>query len=153
MLITQFAYSDEFKQYMSTLFGPDTTRPENNMVNDFYRGFLGRFPDDGGYNLWLDQMRQAQCKGAAAVQELSYKLALSFVQSAEYKERERNNVEYVEDLYNAILRRGADCDGFNAWVRNLDASMSREEMLKLFTQSKEFQSRVDAVIEAGCILK
>jgi len=152
MLITQFAYSDEFKQYMTKLFGPDTTRPENNMVNDFYRGLLGRFPDDEGYKAWLEQMRKAQCKGAGVVQELSYKLSLLFVQSAEYRERERNNVEYVEDLYNAILRRGADCEGFLAWVKNLDAGMSREEMLKLFAESVEFQTRVNAVIAAGCIL-
>jgi len=153
MLITQFAYSDEFKLYMSNLFGPDTTRPENNMVNDFYRGFMNRFPDDGGYNAWLAEMRLAQCKGAAAVQELSHQLSLLFVQSAEYKDRKRDNVEYVEDLYNGILRRGADCNGFVAWVKNLDAGMSREEMLKLFTDSPEFQIRVDAVIAAGCILK
>ena len=69
MLITTFAYCDEFNAYMTTQFGADTTRPENNMVNDFYRGFLNRLPDDGGYNSWLVQMRAAQCTGAQAVRE------------------------------------------------------------------------------------
>ena len=72
MLITAFAYCDEFKEYMTTQFGADTTRPENNMLNDLYRGFLNRFPDDGGFNSWLTQMRQAQCTGQAAVRDLSY---------------------------------------------------------------------------------
>ena len=38
MLITSFAYSPEFTAYMTSLFGPDTTRPENNLLNDLYRG-------------------------------------------------------------------------------------------------------------------
>ena len=121
------------------------------MVNDFYRGFMNRFPDDSGFNSWLVQMRQAQCTGPQAVQELSYQLSLLFIQSAEYAGRNRNNIEYVEDLYNAILRRGADCEGFTAWVNSLDGGMSRVNMLGLFTASAEFQGRVNAVIAAGCL--
>ena len=150
MLITSFAYCDEFKAYMTTQFGADTTRPENNMVNDFYRGFLNRFPDDGGFNSWLTQMRQAQCTGQAAVRDLSYQLSLLYVNSAEYAGRNRNNAQYVEDLYNAILKRGADPAGFQAWVNNLNNGMTRQQALKFFTDSSEFQRRVNAVIAAGC---
>jgi hypothetical protein len=120
------------------------------MVNDFYRGILGRLPDDGGFNEWLGRMRTAQCIGAAAVEDLSYELALLFVQSGEYTAKGRNNVGYIEDLYNAILRRGADCGGFTAWVDNLN-SMTRVQVLQAFTASPEFQTRVDAVIAAGCL--
>jgi hypothetical protein len=121
------------------------------MVNDFYRGILGRLPDDAGFNAWLGEMRTAQCTSAQAVEDLSYELSLLFVQSGEYIERGRNNVGYVEDLYNAILRRGADCGGFTAWVDNLDI-MTRVQVLQAFTASPEFQTRVDAIIAAGCIL-
>ena len=98
----------------------------------------------------LSEMRAARCSGTAAVEELSYELSLLFVQSGEYIGRGRNNVGYVEDLYNAILRRGADCGGFTAWVDNLD-SMTRVQVLQAFTASTEFQTRVDAVIAAGCL--
>ena len=150
MLITSFAYSPEFTSYMTSLFGPDTTRPENNLLNDLYRGFLSRFPDTGGYNSFLLQMRIAQCQGAQAVRDLSYQISLLFIQSAEYTARNRTNEEYVEDLYNAILRRGADPAGFQAWVNNLN-TMSRQQVLQAFTSSAEFQTRVDAVIAAGCL--
>jgi hypothetical protein len=150
MLITQFAYSAEFKTYLTGLFGADTTRPENNMVNDFYRGILGRLPDDDGFNDWLGQMRTAQCTSAQAVEDLSYELSLLFVQSAEYTAKGRSNVGYIEDLYNAILRRGADCGGFQAWVNNLN-TMTRVQVLQAFTASPEFQTRVDAIIAAGCL--
>jgi len=149
MLITQFAYCDEFKTYLTSLFGVDTTRPENNLVNDFYRGILGRLPDDAGYNSWLAQMREAQCTGPQAVEDVSYAQSLAFVQSTEYTAKGRDNVCYIEDLYNAILRRGADCAGFHAWVNNLD-SMTRVQVLQAFTACIEFQTRVDAVIAAGC---
>ena len=144
ILITTFAYCDEFKAYMTTQFGADTTRPENNMVNDFYRGFLNRFPDDGGFNSWLTQMRQAQCTGQAAVRDLSYQLSSLFVNSAEYAGRNRNNAQYVEDLYNAILKRGADPAGFQAWVNNLNNGMTRQQALQVFHR----QHRVSG--ESGC---
>jgi hypothetical protein len=151
MLISQFAYSNEFKQLMTDTFGPDTTRPENSLVNDLYRGFLSRFPDTAGFNSYLAQMRTAQCTGADAVKNLSYQIALSFVQSAEYAARNRDNTGYVEDLYNGILRRGADCAGFTAWVNSLNSGTSRASVLKSFTDSTEFQTRVSVVIAAGCL--
>jgi hypothetical protein len=151
MVITQFAYSPEFALYMLNLFGTDTTRPENNLLNDLYRGFLNRFPDNAGYNYWLLQMRIAQCQGPQAVRDLCYQISLLFVGSAEYASRNRNNTEYVEDLYNAILRRGADPAGFQAWVNNLNSGMSRQDVLKFFTDSTEFLTRVNAVIAAGCL--
>ena len=119
-------------------------------MNDFYRGFLNRLPDDAGFNSWLTQMQAAQCMGAAAVENLSYQISLDFVQSAEYAGLNRNNTQYVEDLYNAILRRGADPAGFQAWITNLN-TMTRQQVLQDFTNSTEFQTRVNAVIAAGCL--
>jgi hypothetical protein len=151
MLITEFAYSAEFKKLMTDTFGADSTRAENNLLNDLYRGFLNRFPDDAGFNGYLTQMRTAQCTGADAVKNLSYQIALTFVQSGEYAGRNRNNAQYVEDLYNSILRRSADCAGFTAWVNSLNSGTSRASVLKSFTDSTEFQTRVGAVIATGCL--
>jgi hypothetical protein len=149
MLITQFAYSEEFTSYIESVLGSGTRRPENNLVNDLYRGFLNRFPDSGGFNSWLGLMRNAQCTGAQAVRDLTYQIALGFVQSTEYGLRNRSNSQYVEDLYNGILRRGADPAGFIAWVNALNTT-TRPQMVKLFTDSLEFQLRVQEVINAGC---
>jgi hypothetical protein len=154
MLITQFAYSDEFKLYVEGIFGPGTTRPEDNLVNDLYRGFLNRFPDSAGFDGWVALMRNAQCIGDQAVKDLTYQIALGFVQSQEYALRNRSNQEYVEDLYNGILRRGADPAGFTNWVTHLNSgTYTREQMLPLFTNSAEFQFRVQDIINAGCILR
>jgi hypothetical protein len=147
-----FVFSAEFNSYMVGLFGASTARPENNMVNDFYRGILSRLPDTAGYNAWLPQMRNAQCTGAQQVRDLSHQIASLFVASAEYVARARTNSGYVEDLYDAILRRGAAPNEITYWLDILTAgTMTREQVLQAFTDSPEFQTRVQTVIDAGCL--
>jgi hypothetical protein len=153
MVITQFANSPEFVLYMQNLFGPDTTRPENNLLNDFYRGILNVFPDQAGFNYYLGLMRIYQCNNdPAALRSLCHDIALSFVQSAQYQGRNRDNKGYIEDVYNAILRRSADATGFLFWVDCLEnGPCTRESVLQNFTDSPEFQGRVQKVIDAGCL--
>jgi len=150
MLITQFANTTEFRLYLESIFGAVVTRPENNLVNDFYRGFLGRLPDSSGFNFWLGKMRTAQCTSAQAVKDISNQIALTFTHSAEYISKNRSNSQFVEDLYNGILRRGADPAGFNFWVNALN-TLTRDQLLLSFTGSPEFQGRVNNVINAGCL--
>jgi hypothetical protein len=145
-----FIFSAEFNTYMTGLFGASTARPENNLVNDFYRGILSRLPDTMGFNYWLGLMRTAQCTGAQQVRDLSHQIASLFVASAEYVARARTNSGYVEDLYDAILRRGAAPWEVNYWVNYLGTA-TREQALQGFTDSNEFQTRVQAVIDACCL--
>jgi hypothetical protein len=129
-----------------------TTRPENDLINDFYRGLLHRFPDIIRFNFWLIIMRNARCAGEQAVRNTSHQITLAFLLSQEYTWQERNDSEYVEDLYDAILRRGADPVGFSFWIGSLDNNTyNREQVLQFFTNSPEFQLRVQEVINASCI--
>jgi hypothetical protein len=148
--LNYFVYSPEFNAYMTGIFGVSAARPENNLVNDFYRGILNRLPDTVGFNGYLGLMRTAQCTGAQQVRDLSNQIALGFIQSAEYGLRARTNSQYVEDLYDAILRRGALPAEVSYWVTFLNAA-TREETLPFFTGSPEFQTRVQTVIDAGCL--
>jgi hypothetical protein len=157
MLITEFANCVEFKVYLQAILGTMSTRPENNLVNDLYRGFLDRLPDSERFNWWLKDnpsmnMRDAQCSGPAAVRNLTNQIALAFIQSNEYTTRNRNNNQYVEDLYNGILKRGEDPAGYIHRVTSLNNdTYNRVQMLSEFTNSPEFQTRVQAVIGAGCV--
>jgi len=148
--LNYFVYSAEFELYMEGIFGVGTTEPENNLVNDFYRGILGRLPDTGGFNGYLGLMRAAQCTGAQQVRDLSNQIALGFIQSAEYGLRGRTDSQYVEDLYDAILHRGALPLEVNYWLNYLTTS-TREQALQFFTDSPEFQIRVQEVIDVGCL--
>ncbi|MBI5675430.1 MAG: DUF4214 domain-containing protein [Nitrospirae bacterium] len=151
LLMNYFVFSEEFKSYMDGLFGDTTVRPEYNLVNDLYRGFLSRLPDDAGFNYWLAQMQTAQCNGdPQAIRDLTSQMALLFLNSQEYADRNTSNSEYIEDLYNGILRRGAELAGYQYWLGALNGGTTRPEMLQLFVDSTEFQGRVTEVINAGC---
>jgi hypothetical protein len=156
MLITEFANSEEFALYLHGRVGTMSTRPENNLLNDLYRGFLGRLQDSAGFNHWLGQMQAAQCSGATAVRNLTYQIAQAFVRSTEYTNRKRNNSQYVEDLYNGILKRGADPAGYRYWTTRLGTLTSVPQRLLVlteFTKSTEFQTRVQEIISAGCVAR
>ncbi|UCF94328.1 MAG: DUF4214 domain-containing protein [Desulfobacterales bacterium] len=105
-------------------------------------------PDSAGFSDWVDLMRAAMAAGEQAVKDLAYQIALGFLQSPEYRLRDRSNEEFLEDLYNGILRRGALKEEFAGWVGYIDAGMTREEVLRAFTDSTEFQLRVQAIIDA-----
>jgi len=145
-----FIFSAEFNSYMAGIFGVSTARPENLLGNDFYRGILGRLPDTVGFNYWLGLIRTAQCMGAQQVRDLSHQIASLFVASAEYEARGRTNSGFVEDLYDAILRRAAAPWEVSYWVGFLNTA-TREQVLQGFTDSPEFQTRIQDIINAGCL--
>jgi hypothetical protein len=150
LLLNYFIFSEEFRIYMEGIFGDTTVWPEYNLVNDLYRGFLSRLPDDEGFNAWLALMQEAQCTGEQAVRDVTLEIVVTFLYSAEYIARGTDNSNYIEDLYNGILRRGAELGGYLAWLDYLNSGASREEVLQLFVDSDEFQGRVQEVIDAGC---
>ncbi|MHC4685858.1 MAG: DUF4214 domain-containing protein [Planctomycetota bacterium] len=152
LLLNYFIFSTEFILYMEGIFGDTAVRPEYTLVMDLYRGFLSRLPDDGGYNSWLGLMKDAQCTGPEAVRDVTRQMAVGFLYSGEYQGRGSDNGEYITDLYDAILRRGAELAGYMAWVDVLNSGSTREDVLHSFVDSPEFQGRVQEVIDAGCTL-
>ncbi|UCF95419.1 MAG: DUF4214 domain-containing protein, partial [Desulfobacterales bacterium] len=94
-------------------------------------------------------MVAAKSTGPEAVQELSQEIALGFLQSQEYVLRDRNDRDFLEDLYNGILRRGADPAEFEGWMDYINGGWTREQVLQAFVNSEEFQLRVQAYINSG----
>jgi bacillopeptidase F len=151
-VLFSFLNSAEFQGIIRSIFGPGGYRPECGMINDFYRGFLSRFPDEEGFLFWRGMLRSAQCSGSEAVIRVCRAIAHLFLESPEYLGRSRTNGEYVEDLYNAILKRGPDIGGYLYWVGVLeDGILTRAQVLDSFLDSPEFSFRVDGVLEAGCV--
>jgi uncharacterized repeat protein (TIGR02543 family) len=144
-----FVYDPAYASYVTGVLGMSITRPENNLVNDLYRGFLNRLPDTTGFNAQLSVMRAAQASGAAAVRSTTLAIALNFAGGPEYALRARTNTQFIEDCYNGILRRGALAPEIQSWVTLLNNDASRSEVLTGFVSSPEFQARVNQVIAAG----
>jgi hypothetical protein len=149
VLIAQFMFSPEFAAFAGT--GAKSARAETDVVLDFYRGLLARLPDSGGFSYWLSQFRSAQCSGAAAVGAQADAMSASFANGSEAAGRGRSNAQFVADLYNAALRRGAELSGVLFWIQQLDSgAQSRDAVRRAFLASPEFSSRVQAVATAGC---
>lgn len=53
------------------------------------------------------------------------------------------NKEYIYLLYSQLLRREPDKEGFLNWLEQLDAGMEREEVLKNFLESLEYQNLIN----------
>jgi len=151
-ILNHFAFSEEFGLLLEGIFGMNRNRPENDLVNDFYRGFLGRLPDTEGFNYWLQIVRNTQCLGSEQVWDASYQMAFEFVHSTEYASQNKDNIGYVEDLYDGILRRGPDIEGLNFWVTSLvGETFTRDQVLNFFVDSPEFQQRVQELMDTGCL--
>jgi hypothetical protein len=100
LLLNYFSFAEEFRVYMEGRFGSCLTRPEYALVNDLYRGFLARLPDNDGFNSWLTLMQVAQCTGAQAVRDLTNQIGLDFIHSPEYMAR---NPEFLDPPDNLII--------------------------------------------------
>ncbi len=152
--LVSFMFSPEFANFTQAIFGNTAARAEVDTVVDFYRGLLSRLPDSGGYNFWLGQFRTAQCQGGPAVYTQVENISNSYVNSAEYSNRGRTNAQFVGDMYNAFLRRGGDLPGVQYWIGQLDSgARTRENVRQAFISTPEFNQRVVAVINQGCLGK
>jgi hypothetical protein len=149
-VLTSFMFSQEFANFTTRYFGAAKS-PTASMVLDFYRGLLARLPDSDGFSYYLGQFRAGQCTGASAVLAQVEGISKAFLASPEYLARNRSDAQYVADLYNAFMRRGADIDGFNYYVGQLASGLAtREALRQTFVASPEFSARVAQVIAAGC---
>jgi serralysin len=150
-VLAWFMFSPEFVAFNARYFGNNPNRPEVDGVIGIYGGFLARIPDANGLRHWVGRLRQAQCAGGSAVNAEIETLSSLFATSPEYAARGRTTANYVDDLYNTFLRRGADLEGSAYWVQRIDSgASSREDARRAFIASPEFQARVQAIIAAGC---
>ena len=101
---------------------------------------------------WIGRFRTAQCQGVAAVNAEGESISRQFATSTEYFNRNRDNRNYVADLYYAFLRRGGELTGFDFWVSQLNTGVqTRDQVRRSFLQSPEFQGRVQQIINQGCL--
>lgn len=104
-------------------------------VEHMYTVALGRGSDTDGLAYW--------CKELAGNKQNAADIAYGFFFSTEYKQKNRSNEQFVDDLYETILGRKADPEGKDAWVKALKNGRSRESVLAGFVNSTEFSGMCD----------
>ena len=138
-----FMFSDEYKSQHTS---------NEQYVTDLYTMFMGRDPDQGGYDYWLSKIkggmsRKSVFAGFANSAEFfsiceSYGITAGF-----YSERfpldKLNNVNlFIERLYKTCLGRIGDQGGQNYWAESLlSGSSTGISCAANFIMSKEYQDK------------
>jgi hypothetical protein len=108
------------------------------LVTHYYLNILGRAPDSGGLDYWTGQIMSINSSGGD-IKEGFISVAQTFFNSQEYLDRNRNDEEYITDLYNTFFDRGPDSGGLNYWTAGqLSQGVDRNAVLDSFVYSAEF---------------
>jgi len=144
----------EFKQTMQRVFQNPPSRAETYLVLNLYGGLFRRLAETGGYNYWTAQFRAAECAAnpTQAVTAAVDSISDQFVASAEYAGRNTTNGQFVEDMYYALLQRGAELAGYGYWKGQLDGNiLNRSQVRQQFLMTPEMQAVSAAIAAQGCL--
>ena len=137
--VQALANSDEFLN-LTTLTGAAfatnvTFDPIEGDVFRIYQGVLGREPDDAGFQLFVDAIRNGILTRLEVTAE--------FVNSPEFQDvfGDLDNQAFVEQLYRNVLGREGDAGGIAAFTAALNnGDLTRAEAVDAFVTSFEFRS-------------
>jgi hypothetical protein len=99
-----------------------------------YFASLLRIPDYPGLQFWLSEYRNGRPLAS---------IADGFVQSPEFIQRygNLNNNDFVTLLYQNVLGRDPDPQGYQFWVNQLNGGASRGQVMLGFSESREFREK------------
>jgi alpha-tubulin suppressor-like RCC1 family protein len=112
---------------------------ERSLVAHYFSSILGREPDAPGKAYWEAEAARVQALGAD-LNEVWYAMTMGFFNSTEYLAFNRNNGEFITDLYRTFLNRDPDTGGRDYWLWLISQGLTREVILVDFMFSPEFRS-------------
>jgi hypothetical protein len=126
------------RQEVASAFWFSTERMQR-VVDHFYHTYLGRAADPNGRAHWTSEMVHGLTEAD---------LAVTFLTSGEFVSRFRDDVAYVDALYQHVVGRSADRPGRDHWVAQLRGGLARGDFVRAMFASREKQTAiVDAVYE------
>ena len=102
----------------------------NLFVERLYKVCLGRIGDKGGQEYWVNGLLKGELQGSAC--------AANFIRSQEYRDKDLSEVEYIKNLYVAMMGREYDNDGLSYWLSRSENGLSDDGILSGFVYSAEF---------------
>jgi hypothetical protein len=119
-----------------TPIGAGVARPAwlDGQVSRLYQAYFLREADGSGFDYWLGR------RAAGASLE---SVSSAFASSAEFQARygSLSNQDFLFLVYSNVLGRQPDLGGFNHWMAQLAAGVSRGQVMIGFSESDEFISR------------
>ena len=108
----------------------DKNRGVTGFVWRFYEVALGRRPDTAGLNDWTGKLVDKKSSPED--------VGRGFIFSAEVRNKNLSNSDFVKLLYQTFLGREYDEAGLSDWVGRLENGERRENVFRGFSRSKEF---------------
>ncbi|MCG9480117.1 MAG: DUF4214 domain-containing protein [Actinomycetia bacterium] len=101
-------------------------------VKFLYDNILNRVWDREGLSYWLKQLESGNFSAS--------RTAAHFIFSSENQNLIENmgNEEFINYLYDLILARTPDREGYEQWLLHMDQGMSKREILDAFLDSREW---------------
>lgn len=111
-----------------------------------YQAALDRTPDTGGLGFWIKEFDAGRHTLTSAAQ--------AFLFSPEFQQTfgtaaTVSNAQYIDLLYNNVLKRSADSGGTAFWNDKLQTGWSRADVLEYFSESTENQGNVYQAVKDG----
>lgn len=136
-----FANSEEFYKvcsdcgitagYYTNEYPLDRVNNVNLFVERLYKVCLERIGDKGGQEYWVKGLLKGELQGVAC--------AANYIRSKEYRDKDLSDVEYIMNLYRAMMGREYDKGGLSYWLSVLETGYSRDFVLEGFAYSPEFK--------------
>lgn len=108
-----------------------------------YQAAFDRQPDQAGLGFWIQQMDKGVSLNT---------VAQAFVGSAEFTSKygaAQTDSAFIQAIYQNVLHRAPDGEGFNFWNNAMQAGVSRQEVLVHFSESAENKEALAGVIGSG----
>ena len=118
--------------YEQVIADPDLT-PAHSVIIRLYQAVLGRQPDVSGLIFWLEAFDSGEWS--------TRRIAGFFATSDEFRSlygEDTSNEDFVNTVYQNVLRRQPDADGATFWIGFLDQGNSRAELILLISNDTEF---------------
>ena len=108
-----------------------------------YKAAFDRAPDADGLGFWINALDN----GASLTG-----VAQGFINSVEFTNMygsNPTNQQFVTELYNHVLHRAPEGEGYQFWLNSLSSGVSRAQVLADFSESTENINQTDPLIANG----
>jgi cytochrome c peroxidase len=138
--LTQFAAGASRQTMVESFLAADEFQGSAGAVSRLYIAVFRRLPDTAGLAFWFNAFTTNPTP-----QNLQL-IATRFAESPEFLAIYGNlgNADFVAEMYRNILGRNLDATGAAFWRGQLNAGVSRGQVLLAFTESAEYRARIDA---------
>lgn len=111
-----------------------------------YQASFDRTPDAEGLEFWMQQLDN----GGLSLLEVAEEFLVSAEFAATYGQNATlDNTQFIDLLYENVLDRLPDAEGYDFWQAQAGQGVSREQMLVSFSESTENKANVAGAIDDG----